>query len=318
MNQASFFPWILVILAVLLAAGAIWAEHRQTRRVLRSVSRMIDRAAQGDFEENGFDESLLSSVEAKMVDYLSASTLSNRNFRAEKEKIKELIGDISHQTKTPIANLLLYSELLAERELPEDCRDCVLALNSQAEKLSFLIDSLVKLSRLETGILTLHPKNTELVPLLKGVLAQILPKAETKAVVLRMGASVSEGGAEGFCALCDPKWTAEAIYNLVDNGVKYTPPGGSVSIEVMRYELFCRIDVADTGPGISEGEQAKIFGRFYRSPEISETEGVGIGLHLTRQIVASQGGYVKVSSKPGRGAVFSVFLPREEEIFQNR
>jgi signal transduction histidine kinase len=112
-------------------------------------------------------------------------------------------------------------------------------------------------------------------------------------------------------AVFDPKWTAEAVYNLLDNAVKYTPAGGKISVRAAAYELFCRIDVTDTGIGIAEAEQAKIFTRFYRSPAVAETEGVGIGLFLTRQIVTGQGGYVKVSSAPGKGATFSVFLPRK-------
>ena len=109
----------------------------------------------------------------------------------------------------------------------------------------------------------------------------------------------------------DLKWTVEALYNLVDNAVKYTPAGGSVTLRAREYELFCRIDVTDTGPGIPEAEQAKIFQRFYRSPAVSGEEGVGIGLYLARQIAAGQGGYLKVTSRPGEGSTFSLFLRRE-------
>ena len=115
--------------------------------------------------------------------------------------------------------------------------------------------------------------------------------------------------AEGT-AVFDPKWTEEALCNLLDNAVKYTPAGGAVTVEVKNYELFSAIRVSDTGPGIPEGEQAKIFGRFYRAPGAYQTEGVGIGLYLTRQIAEKQGGYVKVESAPGKGSVFSLFLPR--------
>ena len=105
----------------------------------------------------------------------------------------------------------------------------------------------------------------------------------------------------------------QALYNLVDNAVKYTPAGGAVTLRAVGYELFCRVDVTDTGPGIPESEQARIFQRFYRSPSASEAEGVGIGLYLARQIAAGQGGYLKVSSRPGEGSTFSLFLPRAEE-----
>ena len=133
--------------------------------------------------------------------------------------------------------------------------------------------------------------------------AQYAPKAAEKGITLT--ARQTEGS-----AVFDPKWTEEAVCNLLDNAVKYTPSGGTVTVEVKNYELFSAIWVSDTGPGISEGEQAKIFGRFYRAPGAYQTEGVGIGLYLTRQIAEKQGGYVKVESVPGKGSVFSLFLPR--------
>ena len=98
---------------------------------------------------------------------------------------------------------------------------------------------------------------------------------------------------------------------MVDNAIKYTPAGGAVTVLVTAYELFCRIDVTDTGPGIAEAEQANIFRRFYRAPQMAAKEGVGIGLYLARQILSAQGGYMKVSSVPGQGAVFSLFLQRQ-------
>lgn len=111
-------------------------------------------------------------------------------------------------------------------------------------------------------------------------------------------------------AVFDPKWTEEALCNLLDNAVKYTSSGGTVAIAVKHYEMFSAIRVTDTGPGISEGEQAKIFGRFYRSAGNYREEGVGIGLYLTRQIAEKQGGYVKVESAPGKGSTFALFVPR--------
>ena len=134
--------------------------------------------------------------------------------------------------------------------------------------------------------------------------AQYAPKAGEKGIVLTT--QQTEGS-----AVFDPKWTEEAVCNLLDNALKYTPAGGTVTVEVKNYELFSAIRVSDTGPGISEGEQAKIFGRFYRAPGAYQAEGVGIGLYLTRQIAEKQGGYVKVESTPGKGSAFSLYIPRE-------
>ena len=295
----------LAVLALLAAAGiALWT-HLRSRRMLDTLDRMLDDAIRGNFQESLYDESRLSALETRMAHYLSSNTVSARNLAAEKDAIKTLIGDISHQTKTPIANLLLYAQLLAEQDLPPESRAYVSALEGQAEKLRFLIDALVKTSRLESGVLAMTPKRHGLQQLLEDAAAQAAPKAEAKGIALTVEPT-------DLSARFDPKWTTEALYNLVDNAVKYTPTDGSVTLRAVGYELFCRIDVTDTGPGIPEAEQAKIFQRFYRSPAVSGEEGVGIGLYLARQIAAGQGGYLKVTSRPGEGSTFSLFLPRVE------
>lgn len=304
MTLESILP-ALAILVLLAAVGfALWT-HLRTRRMLDTLDQMLDDAIREDFQESLYDESRLSALETRMAHYLASNAVSARNLAEEKDAIKTLIGDISHQTKTPIANLLLYAQLLEEQDLPPESRGYVSALEGQAEKLRFLIDALVKTSRLETGVLAMTPKRHGLQQLLEDAASQAAPKAEAKDIVLTAEPT-------DLTAKFDPKWTTEALYNLVDNAVKYTPAGGRVTLRAVGYELFCRIDVTDTGPGIPEAEQAKIFQRFYRSPSASEEEGVGIGLYLARQIAAGQGGYLKVASRPGEGSTFSLFLPRAE------
>ena len=288
----------LGLAALALVALHLW-HRRQMKRLLRSLDRMLDAAIRGEFREETFDESLLAAVETKLAHYLSASAVSARNLQEERDKIKVLIADISHQTKTPIANVLLYTQLLEEQE---DCRVYTAPLGEQARKLQSLIDALVKTSRLEAGVLVLHPRPGPLEPMLEEAAAQFVPKAEEKGLELILEPT----GAE---AVFDPKWTAEAVCNLIDNAVKYTP-SGRVTVSARAYELFARVDVEDTGPGIPEEELAKLFQRFYRGRAASGEEGVGVGLYLVRQIAQGQGGYVKAFSRPGKGARFSLFLPR--------
>lgn len=295
--------YIVIAAAVLAAAVVVIWDRWRTRRLLKRLDTMLEKAITQGFTEEDYDESLLSVVETKLARYLAASTVSARNLQAEKDKIKTLIADISHQTKTPLANVLLYAQLLSEQPMPEESRACVTALEGQAEKLQSLIEALVKTSRLESGVLTLHPQPASLAPMLEEAVAQFAPKAAEKGITFTLAAAEGDGA-------FDPKWTAEAVCNLLDNAVKYTPAGGSVTVQTHCYELFCRIDVTDTGPGIPEEEQAKVFQRFYRSPANHQAQGVGIGLYLARQIAEGQGGYIKVFSKPGKGAKFSLYLPR--------
>lgn len=293
---------VLSLLALLTSLVITWYTTRRNRRIMERLNDMLDAAAAGSFGETMFDESLLSAVEAKMANYLSASDVSARNLAEERDKIKMLIADISHQTKTPIANILLYSELLSEQELPEDSMACLGSLKGQADKLAFLVDSLVKISRLEAGVLVLSPKLQPVQPLLDQVMEQAMPKAEGKRITLTSAHTDAS-------ACFDLKWTAEALYNLIDNAIKYSGQEGKVQLSVKAYELFLRIDVSDNGMGIPEEEHSRIFGRFYRSPAASETEGVGIGLYLARQIIAGQGGYIRVRSVMQAGSTFSIYLP---------
>ena len=297
--------YAIIASSVLLAVGAVLWYRRRTRRILHNLSRMLDIAMQGDFTEDSFDESMLSALESKLAHYLASSTVSARNVAGEKDKLKALIGDISHQTKTPIANILLYTQLLSEQPLPEQSRYCVDALEGQTQKLQGLIDALVKTSRLESGVIALHPVPGKLLPMLESAISQLAPKAESKEIQITLEPTEAD-------AVFDPKWTEEAVYNLLDNAVKYTPTGGAIRVTVTAYQMFSAIHVCDTGPGIPEEEQPRVFQRFYRGAEHAEEEGVGIGLYLVRRIAEGQGGYVKVSSQIGGGSTFSLYLPRQE------
>ena len=221
-----------------------------------------------------------------------------------------MISDISHQTKTPIANLVLYGELLEGSELTEEQKSNVKAILTQTEKLRFLIDSLVKLSRLESGIIQLERKKTGVFPILQNVLEQIRERAAAKGLEVFLNET-------DVSANIDSKWTQEAIFNIADNAVKYTDKG-SITISVTDFDMFVRVDISDTGKGIPEEDQPKIFGRFYRGTSTKSEEGVGIGLHLAREIISGQGGFIKVKSNPVQNAAapdepvttFSVYLPK--------
>ena len=301
MNAAAI---LISISAILLGGFFILCLFRLSRTLTR-LDQMLDSALEGAFEENAFDESRLSALETKLHHFLSASRARSSRTVSERDQTQTLIGDISHQTKTPIANLRLYSDLLAEQSgLPESAQMLAEEIGRQSEKLDFLIQSLIKASRLENGIVQVSPEASAIDTLSQNADLGVLEKAESRSVALIMDVP------QGLSACFDPKWTAEALYNILDNALKYTPPGGEVRVTAQAYELFCRIDVSDTGIGIFEDEIPKIFSRFYRSAAVSQEEGVGIGLYLSREIITLQGGYIKVSSEPGKGSCFSVFLPR--------
>lgn len=296
----------LIFIILVLTAGII-CLYQKTSKTINRLDSMIESAISDNFSETDFSEEKLSRLEAKMYRYLSKGKAAQKQTMAEKNTIKELVSDISHQSKTPIANILLYTELLKEKEiLNEEAKGFVNQIAVQTEKLNFLIQSLIKTSRLETGIIAVVPKEQKIKELLEAIKYNFAGQPENKILIFREVPDIS--------ACFDLKWTIEAISNIVDNAVKYTPEQGKIAVSVKEYEMFVRIDIEDNGIGISEEETAKIFLRFYRSQRVSDEKGVGIGLYLTREIISRQGGYIKVSSELEKGSCFSVFLPKQGNL----
>ena len=229
---------------------------------------------------------------------------NRRKVDEERRELQSLISDISHQVKTPVSNLKMAADTLLEKPVSEAERiDFIRGIFSQTDKLDFLFQVLVKTSRLETGVIQLEKKPGRLFDTVAQAMSGIVYAAEKKEI------AVSVDCPEDLTVSHDSKWTSEALFNLLDNAVKYTPAGGKIAVSVVLWEMYVEIKVTDTGKGISESNQAAIFRRFYREEEVHEQQGVGIGLYLTREIVTRQGGYIKVVSEPGQGSAFSIMLP---------
>lgn len=294
----------LVGLAALAAGGwFFW----QARRTMHRLDRMLTQAIDGGFVEESYDETALSALESRMARLLHGSAAANRALAQEQAAVKTLISDISHQARTPMSNVLLYAALLDETDLSEVQRARLVPLRQQAEKLHFLLENLIRASRLETGLLQLSPTVGPVADLMEQAAGEARAAAGKKHMTLTVHPTEAT-------ACFDPKWTPEALYNLVDNAVKYTPAGGRVDLTAVLTDSFCRLDVTDTGPGIPESEQGAIFNRFVRGASARTSEGLGIGLYLARQIAAGQGGYIRVRSTSGQGSTFSLYLPRQAAL----
>lgn len=273
-------------------------------KIMDRLEKMIDCAKDGKSVESVFDETKMSAIESKLNDYLAMTNTGKAKLESDRQKIDQLLSDISHQTKTPIANIMLYAQLLEESSLGNQEKDYISHLIAQTEKLNFLISSMINASRLESGIVSLQPKMEMVQSLLDNVKIQVESLANKKNIKLTWVNT-------DIKAKFDLKWTGEALFNIIDNAVKYTDKNGAILVTVIPYQFFLRIDIEDNGIGIEEGETAKIFTRFYRSSKVNDQEGVGIGLYLAREIIVGQGGYIKVESKLNYGSKFSVFLPMD-------
>lgn len=250
------------------------------------------------------EDTLLSRLGNRILRLYEVVQNSRSRVEEEKQRLQELVSDISHQVKTPASNLkMLGNTLLTHTVPPQKQKEFLEAMNGQVEKLDFLMQALVKTSRLESGILAIRKRQESLYETLASALGGILFSAEEKNIRIEVECP------ERLIVPHDHQWTAEAIFNLLDNAVKYTPPGGRIHIKAEKQEMYTRLEITDTGKGIPETKHAAIFRRFYREEMTANTEGLGLGLYLTREIITRQGGYVMVSSAPGQGAAFSIYLP---------
>lgn len=250
-------------------------------------------------------ETLFARIHHRLVRLYGILQETNRKVDGERQELQVLVSDISHQVRTPVSNMKMIIDTLLTKPMEQPERaEFLKSIRGQVDKLDFLIQALVKTSRLETGAIQLEKEEGYLYDTLAQAMSAIMYHAEQKEI------QVSVDCPEDLCVSHDSKWTEEALFNLLDNAVKYTPAGGSIEVFVAQWEMYVEVKVTDTGKGISESNQAAIFKRFYREEEVHNQPGVGIGLYLAREIVTQQGGYITVESEVGKGSAFSIFLPR--------
>lgn len=283
----------------------IWFWKRQIFHFADEICDTLDALISGRQPEleRPYEDSVTARVQGKLLQYYDVMNEGKVQSQRDKQTIQELVSDISHQVKTPVANLQMFTGILRQHQLTEEKRaEFLETMASQINKLDFLMQSLIKMSRLETGTFVLHMEEAPLDKTIAQAISTVWAKADRKNIQL------SADCAPSITVQHDPKWTAEALGNILDNGVKYTPEGGSISVSVRPWQFYTRIDISDTGIGIHEEHYHDIFQRFYRAQETAAEEGVGLGLYLANGIITRQKGYISVKSNDGEGTTFSVYL----------
>lgn len=300
----------LLVSITFICVGIFFLRFFQKRlsEFTNSLCRTLDDMMNGS--ERPFTdleaETSLARISHRLERLYNIMQINRHKAEEEKADLQSLLSDISHQTKTPISNLKMINDTLLTRRMTEEQqKEFLQAAGSQLDKLDFLIQAMVKTSRLETGVITLEKKPAPFTDTFTAALNSVLAPLEKKQITLSVNCP------DDLTFSHDSRWTAEALYNILDNAVKYTPAYGRIRVNVQEWEMYFKIDISDTGRGIPEKEQAAIFKRFYRAKAVHDIDGIGIGLFLAREIITLQGGYILVASNVGCGSTFSVFLPRK-------
>ena len=299
--------WMWIAAGAVLGAGAssalvLYIQRRRRAAELEELAGLVrDVLDDREIEEKAAgEETLYGRIEHMLVRIQRMNRGRQEELTESRSRVQKLITEIAHQMRTPLANGGTYLELLegelSEREDPvaDPVPMYLEALRSSQEKIRFLTEEFIRISRLENNIIRIRKEERDIAGTIGDALAQVRPMAEEK------GVRISEHLPEGLSCPHDPGWFGEALWNVLDNAVKYSQEGGRIWVEASRGELYLTIRVADEGIGIDEGEEARGFQRFYRGRRTASYEGLGVGLYLAREITARHGGFMEIQRRdPG-------------------
>jgi len=296
---------VISVVSVLLCGLTALLCYLYVKRTYDAIDMVFDSMMAGKYDNlsETAKESLLSKLTHKAVRILKTSTMDIEKTRQEKEIIQRYISDMAHQMKTPLSSIAMYTDLLLEGNITEIERQEFLSrIKTGTEKLQWMMDCLVKISRLEAGVIELNPVPAKIKKTISDSINTVYMEASRKNI------SVKTAEFEDISLLHDRKWTSEAITNILDNAIKYSPPDSEIYISVETLPVYTKIIITDNGIGIYPDELNSIFKRFYRGRNAKDTDGVGLGLYLANLILQKQGGYIYADSRPGQYTTFSIFL----------
>ncbi len=315
--------WLAVLMGIgglLAALGAVWYCHVQMGRVEEMLAEFSGRT---DGDDGGIDgkarvprtkERRESKLIHQLEMILDRAAFQEQRAAKERDEVAGLLSDLSHQLKTPLANVVMYTELLEEGDLSEkEERSFLKETRHQAEKMQWLMKAMLKASRLEHGLIAVSADYREIRETIGRAVTAVYAQASDKKIAIEVKEETQEGGERRLYH--DPVWTAEALGNILENAVKYSPEGSVVTVRIRPMEIYTGIEIEDQGMGIEEGEYSEIFKRFYRGKGSSSRDGNGLGLYLAQLILNKEKGYVTV--RPGRdgGSCFTVYLLNETTGF---
>jgi two-component system phosphate regulon sensor histidine kinase PhoR len=297
----------------IVAAAAMAIRFTTPLRRLTEASRSLaegdlsKRIERADARAGPAELSELALQFNTMADRLEESVAI---IRRDRDRGRDFLADVSHELRTPIAALLTFNELLTDQAGADPVARAEFLESSrvQLERLDWLAQNLLELSKLDSGLVLLDLRPDDLRAAVESAVEQAMPAAKRRGVALNLSLPDAP-----LRIRHDPQRVGQVVTNLVGNAIKFTPSGGSVTVEVLPHHAGARIEVSDTGVGIDATELPRIFDRFYRGSRANEARasGSGLGLAIVRSIVDMHRGTVIVDSRLGTGTTFSVFLPRD-------
>ena len=289
----------ILIIALLISALSITFAIQYVKKAFTAIDQLLDRILAKDptLKDHITGETRISKLAHKASRIMDMYTATAQQSTQEKETVQGFIADMSHQMKTPLASIHMYTDLLLESEE----NDFLNRIKASTQSLEWIMNGLIKLSRLETGAIELAPICADIKPTIATAIGHVFAQGQQKNITITQHLHNTP-------LLHDKNWTREAMVNILENAIKYSPQNGHITITIDPLPTYTKVTITNTGMGIHKGDYHKIFKRFYRGENAKNAQGAGIGLYLATLIMEKQGGYIMVDSKVGEYAAFSLFF----------
>ena len=296
----------IIIIFVFMTAILFTLNYFQYSFVYKRIRKLTGAAkkvVEGDYDI-AINENKEGDFSKLAISFNSMSGIIRNNLselEREKEFLVDLLSDISHQLKTPLSSVILYNDIMVNKELPRKQEEKFLINNqNQLEKMNWLIKNLLKLAKLDAKAIEIVKE----VQSLNGTVHDSIDALEGKAIECKVKVIFKEK--EEITFQHDRLWLQEALINIIKNAIEHTTPGGTISLELLENPLYTRILIEDTGEGIIEVDLPNIFKRFYKAKTSKKSDSIGIGLALAKSIIEAHNGIIEVSSKVNIGTRFTI------------
>lgn len=293
---------VLAFMICIVAVCIIITKKNQNR--YDELSLMLNQILEGkEVTYSDTKDTRLSKISHQVKKVKDMIEIEVEQSKSEKEAIKSLISNMSHQLKTPLSNITIYCELLENMNIStSQKKEFLQKMKNETFKIDWLLQSLFKMTKLEDGVINFEVDELLIKDTILQSISTVFNKAEAKNIRINL---------EPFSdvkLVHNKKWTIEAIVNVLENAIKYSPSNSVITVSIIKMELYTKITIKDEGIGIDSKELNDIFKRFYRSKNVENQNGTGIGLYLARLILEKENGNIIVESKLGNGSCFSIFL----------